>query len=109
MALLTDPDADAGQPVALLEVNVDDATGEQLAHAVTALLDVGAYDAWLSPVVMKKGRPGTVVHVLCDPAQVPAVRDVLRDETGSFGCPDVVGTSAGRWPDRTTRCCSTAR
>jgi uncharacterized protein (TIGR00299 family) protein len=95
VALLTDPDADAGQPVALLEVNVDDATGEQLAFAVTALLAVGAYDAWLSPVVMKKGRPGTVVHVLCDPAQVPAVRDVLRDETGSLG---VRMSSAQRWP-----------
>ena len=94
-ALTSDPDADAGQPVALLEANVDDATGEQLAFAVTALLDAGAHDAWLSPVVMKKGRPGTVVHVLCDPARVPVLRDVLRDETGSLG---VRVTSSQRWP-----------
>ncbi len=93
--VVPDGDADAGQPVAVLEVNVDDATGEQLAHAVAALLEAGAHDAWLSPVVMKKGRPGTVVHVLCDPAQVPVVRDVLRDTTGSLG---VRLSSAERWP-----------
>jgi uncharacterized protein (TIGR00299 family) protein len=90
-----DPDADAGQAVAVLEANVDDATGEQLAHAVGALLDAGAHDAWLSPVVMKKGRPGTVVHALCDPARVPVVRDVLRQTTGSLG---VRMSSAQRWP-----------
>jgi uncharacterized protein (DUF111 family) len=89
------PDADAGQPVAELEVNLDDVTGEQLAHTVATLLEAGAHDAWLSPVVMKKGRPGHVVHVLCDPARVPALRAVLRAETGSLG---IRMTLAERWP-----------
>ncbi len=90
-----DDEADAGQPVALLEANVDDATGEQLAHAVGALLEAGAHDAWLTPVVMKKGRPGTVVHVLVDPALVGRLRAVLRDTTGSLGVRITVGE---RWP-----------
>ena len=89
-----DPDADAGQPVAVLEATVDDVTGEQLAHTVSALLESGAHDAWLSPVVMKKGRPGYVVHVLCDPVRVPALRSVLRSETGTLG---VRLTMAERW------------
>ena len=47
-----------GQPVVQLEANVDDATGEVLAHALAALLEAGAHDAWVTPVVMKKaGRP----------------------------------------------------
>ncbi len=87
--------ADAGQPVSLLEANVDDATGEQLAHAVGALLEAGAHDAWLSPVVMKKGRPGTVVHVLGDPSQVARLRAVLREATGTLG---VRVTAGERWP-----------
>ncbi len=90
-----DADADAGQPVALLEANVDDATGEQLAHAVGALLEAGAHDAWLTPIIMKKGRPGTVVHALCDPARTAALRDVVRETTGSLG---VRVTAGGRWP-----------
>ncbi len=89
------PEADAGQPVALLEVAVDDVTGEQLAHAVARLLEAGAHDAWLSPVLMKKGRPGHVVHVLCDPVQVRELRGVLRSETGSLG---VRLTTGERWP-----------
>jgi uncharacterized protein (TIGR00299 family) protein len=89
------PESDAGQPVAVLEVTVDDVTGEQLAHTVAALLEAGAHDAWLAPVVMKKGRPGHVVHVLCDPVRVPELRAVLRSGTGSLG---VRMTVAERWP-----------
>lgn len=88
-------DADAGQPVALLEVTVDDATGEQLADAIGVLLDAGAHDAWLDPVVMKKGRPGFVVEVLCDPSQATRLRGILRESTGSLGVRMVVGE---RWP-----------
>jgi uncharacterized protein (TIGR00299 family) protein len=89
------PEADAGQPVLHLEANVDDATGEQLAHAVSELLEAGAYDAWLAPVIMKKGRPGTVVHVLCDQSAGLRLRTVLRAETGTLG---VRATTAERWP-----------
>jgi uncharacterized protein (TIGR00299 family) protein len=94
-----DGDADAGQPVSLLEANVDDATGEQLAHAVNALLEAGAHDAWLSPVIMKKGRPGSVVHALADQASVARIRDVIRETTGSFG---VRVTYVERWPSART-------
>ena len=84
-----------GQPVVLLEANLDDATGEVLAHAVRALLDAGAHDAWLTPVVMKKGRPAHVVSALADPALVDQVGRVLAAETGSLG---VRGATLERWP-----------
>ncbi len=94
---LASPEGDlaSGQPTVLLEANLDDATGEQLAHAVSELLAAGANDAWLSPVLMKKGRPGHVVHVLCDPAAAPALRRVLRSSTGTLG---VRAMHAERWP-----------
>ena len=44
-----------------LEVNVDDVTGEVLAHTIAALLAAGAHDAWATPIVMKKGRPAHTV------------------------------------------------
>jgi uncharacterized protein (TIGR00299 family) protein len=74
-----------GQPLAFLETNVDDATGETLAHTLQMLLDAGALDAWITPVVMKKGRPGHVVSALVDVASLPGVRGVLQAETGSLG------------------------
>ncbi len=85
-----------GQPVAVLETNLDDATGEQLADALHSLLAAGALDAWVTAAVMKKGRPGHVLHVLCDPARAETLRAVLRRTTGTFG---VRETSGRRWAD----------
>ncbi|MGH8987014.1 MAG: nickel pincer cofactor biosynthesis protein LarC [Acidimicrobiales bacterium] len=85
-----------GQPVTVLEANLDDATGEQLALALAMLLEEGALDAWVTPVVMKKGRPGHTLHVLCDPAHGEALAEVVRRTTGSFGVRAVHGE---RWPE----------
>jgi uncharacterized protein (TIGR00299 family) protein len=84
-----------GQPVVLLEANVDDATGEQLAHAGAALLDAGAHDAWVTPIVMKKGRPAHVVSALCDVARRAPVAEVMVTTTGTLG---LRGRTIERWP-----------
>jgi pyridinium-3,5-bisthiocarboxylic acid mononucleotide nickel chelatase len=89
----------AGQPTVLLETNVDDATGETLAHTVTALLDAGAHDAWVTAILMKKGRPAHTVSALGDVSVSEALADVLRKETGTLG---VRGTSIDRWPEART-------
>ncbi|MDP9403787.1 MAG: nickel pincer cofactor biosynthesis protein LarC [Actinomycetota bacterium] len=86
---------DEGQPVVLLEANVDDAGGETLAHAVTTLIGAGAHDAWVTPIVMKKGRPAYTVSALADPALAAQVAQVLRAETGTLG---VRGATLERWP-----------
>lgn len=86
-----------GQPAQLLEVNVDDATGEVIAHTITALLVAGAHDAWASPIVMKKGRPAHTVHALCDPAKAADVGAVLLRETGSLGMRSSI---VQRWPQQ---------
>ncbi len=91
---------DDGTPVALLEANVDDVSGEVLAHTVSALLAAGAHDAWLVPIVMKKGRPASTVSVLCDPALVAALRSLLVRETGTLG---VRSTTMRRWPQQRTQ------
>jgi len=83
-----------GQPAVLLEANLDDATGEVLAHTVAALLDAGAHDSWITPAVMKKGRPGHVVSVLCDTALADQIAALLMAETGTLG---VRGLTVGRW------------
>jgi len=50
--------------VTQLECNLDDTTGELLGHVIELLLEVGAVDAWASPIVMKKGRPAHTLHCL---------------------------------------------
>ena len=85
----------SGQAVVQFEVNVDDATGETLAHTVTAVLAAGAHDAWITPMVMKKGRPAHTVHALVDPSLARQVAGVLTAETGSFG---LRAHTLERWP-----------
>jgi uncharacterized protein (TIGR00299 family) protein len=84
-----------GQPVVLLETNVDDASGEVLAHAIGALLEAGAHDAWVTPIVMKKGRPAHTVSALADLALAEQVAAALIAETGTLG---LRGTTLDRWP-----------
>jgi pyridinium-3,5-bisthiocarboxylic acid mononucleotide nickel chelatase len=84
-----------GTPVVLLEANVDDVTGEALAYAVDTLLAAGAHDAWVTPIVMKKGRPAHTVSVLADPVAAADLRGVLVRETGTMG---VRGSTLERWP-----------
>ncbi len=84
----------AGHPITLLETNVDDATGETLAHAVAALLDAGAHDAWITPIV-KKGRPAHTVSALVDSALSEQVAATMVEETGTLG---IRGQRLERWP-----------
>jgi pyridinium-3,5-bisthiocarboxylic acid mononucleotide nickel chelatase len=88
-------DPDHGQPVVVLEANVDDVTGEILGATVAALMRAGALDAWVTPVTGKKGRPAFVVSVLGDPAAVGRLRQVLADETGTLG---IRFQTWQRWP-----------
>ena len=86
-----------GRAATQLDVNVDDVSGEVLAHAIGAALAAGAFDAWVTPIVMKKGRPAHTVSALCDPADVEQVGRVLLAETGSLG---IRAHSVERWPQR---------
>ncbi|CAN5382123.1 nickel pincer cofactor biosynthesis protein LarC [soil metagenome] len=89
--------AGAGRSARLLEANVDDVTGEVLAHTISALLAAGAHDEWVTQSVMKKGRPAHTVHALCDDPALRAVAEVLVAETGTLG---LRVSSVERWPQR---------
>jgi uncharacterized protein (DUF111 family) len=75
----------SSETVVSLETNVDDVTGETLAHTIDELLTAGALDAWTTAIVMKKGRPAHTVHVLTTGDRVDALIEVLGRETGTLG------------------------
>jgi pyridinium-3,5-bisthiocarboxylic acid mononucleotide nickel chelatase len=75
------PSADAE----LLETNLDDLSPELLPHVIDALLTAGAHDAWVTPVVMKKGRPGFVLSVLGPPERHDALVEIVFSETSTLG------------------------
>ncbi len=69
----------------VLETNIDDMSAELLAHAAEALREAGALDVWLTPALMKKGRPGTVLHVLAAANEQERLAGVVFAETTTFG------------------------
>ncbi|MDN3243652.1 DUF111 family protein [Glycomyces tritici] len=78
------PATPAAKPV-VIETNVDDLDPRLWPAALAALLAAGASDAWLTPILMKKGRPAHTVHVLCRPETIDAVRSALVRHTTTIG------------------------
>ncbi|AEJ42756.1 nickel insertion protein [Alicyclobacillus acidocaldarius] len=72
-------------PHCVVETNIDDMNPEWATHLIPRLLDVGADDAYLTPVHMKKGRLGFVLSVLCAKERLAAVERVIFRETTSIG------------------------
>lgn len=69
----------------MLETNLDDLPGEVVGHAMVKLMEAGALDAFVTPIQMKKNRPGVMISVLCDDAKIPAVEEILFRETTTLG------------------------
>lgn len=92
----TGPEAGVDSPITerslVIECNVDDATPEILAVTVQRLLDAGADDAWIVPVVMKKGRAASELRVLARPDRHDELVSILLTETGSLGCRTIEAT-----------------
>ncbi|MGH7937096.1 MAG: nickel pincer cofactor biosynthesis protein LarC, partial [Bryobacteraceae bacterium] len=68
-----------------IETNLDDLAPELMGAAMERLLALGALDVTLTPVQMKKNRPGVHLTVLCEPALEQALVRALLTETSAFG------------------------
>jgi len=73
------------QQLVLIETNLDDVTAETSAYTLSRLLEAGALDAWVAPVVGKKGRLAQVLSVLAEPALAPSLSSLVVAETGALG------------------------
>ena len=71
----------------VIEANVDDLDPRAWPVVLDALLAAGADDAWLTPILMKKGRPAHTVSALCSQPAAAAVRAALFRETSTLGRP----------------------
>jgi uncharacterized protein (TIGR00299 family) protein len=75
-----DAETDQGE-LCLLECSIDDMNPECYDHVLDLLSAAGARDLWLTPVLMKRNRPAMVVSVLCAPALVSTLTELLLTET----------------------------
>jgi hypothetical protein len=75
----------SGDTVDLLETNVDDTSGEVIAHAIARFMEAGARDATAVPVIMKKGRPGFLIRVISLPETSANLAELMASELGTLG------------------------
>jgi uncharacterized protein (DUF111 family) len=69
----------------VLELNLDDMSGELVAVAMAAAFDAGALDVWTTPIGMKKGRPALMVSALTTIGATQPVAQALLRESSSLG------------------------
>ncbi len=77
--------ADADDASVLIETNIDDMNPQIYGHLIELLMAQGAQDAYLTPIIMKKGRPAIMLSVLTDRGASSRLLDTVFRETTSIG------------------------
>ena len=83
--VLGEPAHAAPSGPAVLEANIDDLDPRLWPGVLDALFAAGASDAWLTPILMKKGRPAHTLSVLCQPEAIPDVQAAVFATTSTIG------------------------
>jgi len=74
-----------GEEAMVVETNLDDVNPQIFGHLTALLLRAGAMDAYVTPVVMKKGRPGHLLTILVRPEEMEKIGRLVFRETGTLG------------------------
>ncbi len=75
----------AEEQISVIEANIDDQPAQELAYASEKLLAAGALDVFSAPVLMKKGRQGQLITVICRPEDQNKMQELIIRETSSLG------------------------
>jgi uncharacterized protein (TIGR00299 family) protein len=81
----TEPDSGSGHEALHLECNIDDMNPEFFEFISDKLFEAGASDVFLSNIIMKKGRPGIVLNVICEAEAADPVKNIIFTESTSLG------------------------
>ena len=73
------------QQVEVIETSLDDWNPEGFPYLCAKLLDANALDVNLTPIQMKKGRPGFRLTLICSPADAPLLKELIFNETSAIG------------------------
>src|SRR5215831_5361306 len=77
--------APADETLLMIETNIDDMSPQLFGYVMDRAFQLGALDCYLTPVQMKKNRPGTLVSILCRPTEREKLLQLLFAETTTIG------------------------
>ena len=85
--LIGEDESRSGDSVQLwmIETNVDDTSPQVFGHVMERALGLGALDCYLTPIQMKKNRPGVLLSILCRPADKESLTQMVFAETTTLG------------------------
>jgi uncharacterized protein (TIGR00299 family) protein len=75
----------SGHKAILLESNIDDMNPEFYDHISDRLFKAGASDVYCSQIIMKKGRPGVVLNVICEQGLEDIIKEIIFTESTTLG------------------------
>ncbi len=73
------------EQLVVVETNIDDMNPQVYPYLIEKLLDAGAHDAYLVPIIMKKGRPGILLSVMTGKSKLDAVSEIIYKHTSTIG------------------------
>ncbi len=73
------------EQIVTVETNIDDMNPQVYPYIIEKLLAAGAHDAYLVPIIMKKGRPGILLSVMVDRSKLDSITDLLYTQTSTLG------------------------
>jgi len=85
LRIVTGEPVEAGDRAVVVETSIDDMNPEFFGFLMERLFEGGALDVYLIPIYMKKNRPGTLLQVLCRPADRPSLSRLILSETTTLG------------------------
>ncbi|MHB8091128.1 MAG: nickel pincer cofactor biosynthesis protein LarC [Syntrophales bacterium] len=71
--------------VSVVETNIDDLNPEFYEPVMEKLFAAGALDVFMTPIMMKKNRPGVLLAAICEPGRAKTIADIILTETSTFG------------------------
>jgi hypothetical protein len=84
-----DESSGSGHEAALLECNIDDMNPELYENLSESLFIAGASDVYLTNVIMKKGRPGIILSVICEKEKAPVLKEIIFSESTTLGLREI--------------------
>jgi uncharacterized protein (TIGR00299 family) protein len=83
--ILGESTPEAEYPLVLIETNIDDMNPQLFGHVMARLFDAGALDVYMSPIYMKKNRPGTLLGVVARKMDESNLAHIILAETSTLG------------------------